>query len=67
VAVSDAIYDIYIESDLELRKDLRFIIMRAQRPLIIKAGFYKLSLNLFASLVNSAISYMALLKSLADE
>jgi hypothetical protein len=67
VDVADAIYDIYIESNLELQKDLRFIMMRAQRPLIVKAGFYKLTLSMFASLVNSAISYIALLKSLADD
>jgi hypothetical protein len=66
MAIADAIYEIYFESNLELRKDLKFMLMRAQRPLIVKAGFYKLSLSLFASLVNSAVSYMAVLQSLAE-
>jgi odorant receptor len=50
----------------ELEKDFILIIQRAQKQSIIEAGFYKASLPLFTSIMNSAASLITLLKSLLE-
>jgi hypothetical protein len=47
----------------EIDKDFILIIKRAQRPSLIKAGFYKASLPLFTSILSSAASLITLLQS----
>jgi hypothetical protein len=47
----------------EIDKDFVTIIQRAQKPSVIEAGFYKASLPLFTTIMNSAASLITLLKS----
>jgi odorant receptor len=47
----------------EIDKDFVSIIQRSQKPSIIQAGFYKASLPLFTTIMNSAASLITLLKS----
>jgi odorant receptor len=47
----------------EIDKDFVAIIQRAQKPSMIEAGFYKASLPLFTTIMNSAASLITILKS----
>jgi odorant receptor len=50
----------------EIDKDFVAIIQRAQKPSSIEAGFYKASLPLFTTIMNSAASLITILKSFLD-
>ncbi|XP_034664097.1 odorant receptor 82a [Drosophila subobscura] len=46
------------------RRSLAFIIQRAQRDLLIKAGFYEASLGNFLAICRAALSFITLIKSI---
>ncbi|EDV42847.1 uncharacterized protein Dana_GF18198 [Drosophila ananassae] len=47
-----------------LRKSLAFIILRSQREVLIKAGFYEASLANFVAICRTALSLITLIKSI---
>jgi hypothetical protein len=54
------------ENLYEIDKDLIVSIQRAQRSSFIKVGFYKASLPLFTTIMNSTFSLITLLKSFIE-
>ncbi|XP_033241710.1 odorant receptor 82a [Drosophila pseudoobscura] len=48
----------------KLRRSLAFIILRSQRDLLIKAGFYEASLGNFLAICRAALSFITLIKSI---
>ncbi|KAJ9573646.1 hypothetical protein L9F63_008987, partial [Diploptera punctata] len=67
--VYNAIYSCewYDQSDY-FKRSLNMIIMRAQRPVAVRAGqFGALSLPIFASMMQTSYSYLALLRQLNED
>ncbi|XP_022214270.2 odorant receptor 82a [Drosophila obscura] len=48
----------------KLRRSLAFIILRSQRDVLIKAGFYEASLGNFVAICRAALSFITLIKSI---
>lgn len=66
LSISEAIYDIewYKIDDLQLRKDLSFVMLRAQKfSKLTAVKFAVVSLERFAFVLSSSLSYFALLRS----
>ncbi|PSN40045.1 Odorant receptor 54 [Blattella germanica] len=68
-AVHNAVYDCeWYDQSNHFKKSITMIIMRAQKPVTIMAGqFGSLCLPLFASMMQSSYSYLALLMQLNEE
>ncbi|VEN45388.1 unnamed protein product [Callosobruchus maculatus] len=54
-------------SDLKTRKALIIFMERSKRPLILRCGFFTVSLATLTSILRSSYSYMAMLQQLYKE
>ncbi|XP_023703723.2 odorant receptor coreceptor-like [Cryptotermes secundus] len=61
--VGEGVYNsVWYDKPIDVQHSLKFIIMRSQRPVALSIGpFGTLSMNLFATILNSAYSYFTVL------